>query len=399
MSAACERVAAGIGNGVAAALQGVDCVAGEMSAVAFGRLFGGDGALVPALTILLTLYIAFFAFALLTGRGSLSISSLIPRMMTFGLVLTFVTSWVAYQSLVWNLAAGAPDQIASILTGTKGSATQLFAQKIDIVFGTITNVAGEVGKEPTSVFSPGGLLWLGATLLLLGTVGVLVTCKIALAVLIALGPVFVVLALFNGTRGLFVGWLKGLTMLAIAPMFAVLAGSLMLELAVPVIAGLAASPQQIDPRGAMAFFLIGAVHVALMALVWKTAGTMVSGWTVFGLAGQARQERAASAAASTAATTAAVMATARDAVPYATAAAPAAAGIAPTRQINLPPVVYGAPANDSGPAHTLGGRRDTHVFATAPGGSQAAAGRATSRARGIGSRFKPAPPRSMEKLK
>jgi type IV secretion system protein VirB6 len=37
---------------------------------AFRRLFGGEGALTPALTILLTLYIAFFAVSLLTGRSS-----------------------------------------------------------------------------------------------------------------------------------------------------------------------------------------------------------------------------------------------------------------------------------------------------------------------------------------
>ena len=32
-------------------------------------------------------------------------------MMTLGLVLTFTTSWVAYQGVVWNLAVGAPDQL------------------------------------------------------------------------------------------------------------------------------------------------------------------------------------------------------------------------------------------------------------------------------------------------
>ena len=51
----------------------------------------------------------------------------------------------------------------------------------------------------------------------------------------ALGPIFVVLALFPGTRGLFVGWLKGVVLMALAPLFAVLGGSLMLELAVPVL--------------------------------------------------------------------------------------------------------------------------------------------------------------------
>ena len=58
-----------------------------------------DGALLPALTILLTLYVAFFAFSLITGRCRLGISALTPRMITLGLVLTFATSWIAYQSV------------------------------------------------------------------------------------------------------------------------------------------------------------------------------------------------------------------------------------------------------------------------------------------------------------
>ena len=51
---------------------------------------------------------------------------------------------------------------------------------------------------------------------------------------------------------------------------------------VPVLAALVAVPGQIDQQAAMAFFLIGAVHVALMLLALKVAGTMVSGWQVFG---------------------------------------------------------------------------------------------------------------------
>ena len=63
----------GVGSGVAAALRAVDCCASETAQSAFGRLFGTDGALLPALTILLTLYVAFFAFSLITGRSRLGI--------------------------------------------------------------------------------------------------------------------------------------------------------------------------------------------------------------------------------------------------------------------------------------------------------------------------------------
>src|SRR5690606_33490356 len=108
----------------AAALRAVDCLAGETVAAAFARLFGSSagagGALLPALTIALTLYIAIFAVGLLTGRSRLGIAALTPRALTLGLVLTFATSWVAYSQVVWNLATGAPDEIASVLTGAKG---------------------------------------------------------------------------------------------------------------------------------------------------------------------------------------------------------------------------------------------------------------------------------------
>ena len=288
-AAACQQAVEQVGSGIAASLQGVDCAASGMVASAFNRLFGSGGSLVPALTILLTLYVALFAFALITGRSRVGISSLTPKIVTLGLVLTFATSWIAFQTTVVNLATGGPNEIAAILTGTPGNATMIFAQKIDVVFQALIEASGD--STPDSAFSPPGLLWLGGTLFLLGTAGLLATTRIALAVLLAIGPVFFVFALFPGTRGLFAGWLKGVVMLAIAPLFAVLGGSLMLEISVPVLSALVAVPGQIDPQAAMAFFMIAAVYTALMVMTLKIAGTMVSGWSVFGLAGRSGSDR------------------------------------------------------------------------------------------------------------
>ncbi|MAC58144.1 MAG: type VI secretion protein, partial [Novosphingobium sp.] len=111
MAGACDQLTEVASAGVAPALRAVDCVANEMAASAFGRLFGAGGAMAPVLTILLTLYIAFFAYSLLTGRSALGVSALTPRMLRVGVVLTFATSWIAYQSVVWNLALGGPDWI------------------------------------------------------------------------------------------------------------------------------------------------------------------------------------------------------------------------------------------------------------------------------------------------
>lgn len=386
--ATCRAATENVGSGVGAALRAVDCAAADMAQSAFARLFGAGGSLSMALTGVLTLFVALIGFGLITGRLRIGLSALTPRMVTLVAVVTFATSWLAFQSVFYNLAVGAPNEIARILMGTQGSATNVFADKIDIVFGALIQVSGpEAMGENTSAFTPPGLMWLGGTLLLLGTVGVLATCKIALAVLMALGPIFIVMALFSGTRGLFVGWLKGVVLLAIVPLFAVLGGSMMLELAVPVIAALGQVPGEIDARSAMAFFMIGAVHAALMVMVVKVAGAMVAGWTVFGLAGEvAADDRRGAGAAQAAAPAAAVAAARTEAARMQAANSTTAA----SRQIRVNTAAM-LPANDTGAA---GSRvlRETQIISG--GGNQAAAlgGTGQSRARGIGSRFRSAPP-------
>lgn len=386
---ACQTAAQGVANSIAASLQAVDCVAGVATGQAFGRLFAPGGSLALVLTILLTLYVAFFAIQLLTGRASLGIRSLTPRMMTVGLVLTFATSWVAYQSVVWNLAVGAPDWIAGVLTGDRGSATQTFAAKIDVVFQAVQE-ANRGSTSDISAFSPPGMMWLGAILLLLGTVGVLVTTRIALAVLIALGPIFVVMALFSGTRGMFAGWVKGVTMLALAPLFAVLGGSVMLELAVPILAALVASPGQIDPQAAMGFFMVGAVHVALMVMVLRVAGMMVGGWSVFGLAVPDRERDRTPAPALAAQAIAPQIGQAQE----------AGQAIAAARRIDISAQPVGLAANDAaGTAGGVSAQRSTVVHAAgAAGGTQLAPlNGGPSRTQGLGNRFRPPAARPTEK--
>lgn len=378
MSAACDLAAQSMGMGVSAALTAVDCIAGSVSEQAFNRLFGTEGQLAFALTLLLGLYVAFFGISLMLGRSNLSVRVLIPKMMTLGLVLTFATSFVAFSTIFYNIFIGGPDQIAGILTGTSGeSATAVFAQKLDVVFQAVQQATGDT--KDIDAFSPPGIMWMGAMLLLLGTVGLLVTARIALALLLALGPIFVVLALFEGTRGLFTGWLKGLTMMALAPLFAVLGGSIMLELAVPVLAALVAVPGQIDQQAAMAFFLVGFVHAALMLMALVVSAMMVSRWQVFGLVPDKARGRPGDAARSVA--TPAPFAT----MPRTAAIAPAAAAMAP-RRAEVAPVQAVVAANDTGPVGTI---RETRVYATG-GGQVTPLAPAAARTRGIGNRFRSA---------
>jgi type IV secretion system protein VirB6 len=370
-----------IGNGVGAALTAVDCASTQITASAFNNLFAQGGALEAVLTILLTLYVAFFSISLMLGRSNLSIRALLPRIIMVGLVLAFATSWVAFRSVVWNLFIVAPDYLATLLAGSNGSATLAFAGKLDVVFLAVQEASS--GQEDFSAFSPAGLMWLGATMLLLGTVGVLVTARIALALLVALGPIFVVLALFSGTRGLFTGWLKAVVMLAITPLIAVLGGSLMLELSVPIISSLVEFPGQINAQAAMAFFLLGAVHIALMVMAFKVSSTMVAGWRIFGLAPS--QEVANEAR---------TVATPRQAEMRVQALQSQASG---ARRIDVSSVATTSPANDTGPtaprARQVGNQNN--VSRPGEGGTEKAT---PSRTYGIGNRFRSPNPRALSRL-
>ncbi|QFT78598.1 type IV secretion system protein [Erythrobacter sp. THAF29] len=379
MTTSCDLVAQDMGTGVAAALTAVDCIAGQVSEQAFGRLFGTEGEMAFVLTLLLVLYVAFFGFSLMLGRSNLSVRNLVPRIMTVGLVLTFATSFAAFSTVFYNVFVGGPDEIASILTGTNGSATAVFAQKLDVVFVAVQQASGDA--TDISLFSPEGMMWAGAMMLLLGTVGLLVTARIGLALLLAVGPIFVVLALFNGTRGLFTGWLKGVTMLAIAPLFAVLGGSIMLEIAVPILSSLVAVPGQIDQQAAMAFFMVGFVHCALMTMALIVSVVMVGKWRVFGFA-PSKDEVSAYDSARTppAAAPAATMPRTAQIVPATTAQG--------QRRIEVTPSPTVVAANDAGGSGSTS-IRTTKVFATSSGSGQAAPlNPAGSRTRGIGNRFR-----------
>lgn len=301
----CPTLAGGPELSLAQALANIDCRTAEAAAGVFGRLFGPGGHLLAALTIALTLYVALFAIALLGGRTRLGINALTPRMMTLGLVLTFATSWAAYQNVVWSVAVGAPDEIARIIAGTDGSATVAFADRLDGLFAAVADSADEASKPAPATetgitpatpmvggFTASTVLWLSALMLLLGSVGVLVTCKIALAALLACGPVFIVFALFPGTRGLFEGWLKASAMLALAPMLAVLIGGGAIAALEPVAAALVQAGGEPSSRLAGTMFVGSAVFVALMIMALKTATTVITGWR---LPGSVRAERQRSA--------------------------------------------------------------------------------------------------------
>jgi type IV secretion system protein VirB6 len=245
---------------------------------------------------MLTLYVAVVAIRLLTGHTHLTLNAMTPRVLVLGLVLTFATAWPAYQTVVLDLLSRGPDQIASALLGDSAGATRAFAHRLDGVFDRFMTLARALESKGQSGQLAARWVWASTLLLMLSTAGLMLVVKIVLAVLLALGPLFIVFALFDGTRGLFEGWLKTAAAFALAPLLIVIGGVGAMAILAPVTDSLLDDPASLttDLKPVFLLFMGTLIYAAtLIALFW-TAMSLARHWRMpFGRAGssQGRENR------------------------------------------------------------------------------------------------------------
>lgn len=287
---------------VSQSIQAMDCHINAAVETGYDRLFGPGGAFVYALTGLLVIYVALIGYGFLTGRTRLTMAMMSPRIVTMVLVLTFVSVWPAYHAIFYGLLMGGPDEVAAALLGEHGSAVMHFAQDLDGLFVKFADIArvldpataqaaaqhttvqsgitvvntAALGPRPMAVT----LFWLSGLCLLVSTLGVLILTRLVLYLLLILGPVFILLALFPQTRGLFNGWIRTALIFALAPMFTVLGGTAAMLLFVPLIDSIGANPQaaaaQVQPM--VILFMGSLIYSAfLFVLIW-VAANLVKDW-------------------------------------------------------------------------------------------------------------------------
>jgi len=283
---------------VAPLLDQIDCQIAYYIEETYASLFGPFGFLEPVLTAALTLYLAFYGYQLITGRGTVSLSGMAPKIFLIGLVLAFATRWGAYQAVFVNLLYGGADQLAALMVeGARGGAVNARADaaivRLDVALREITRLASSwndgvingaaAGTAPAApsmrdLQSPAqtastfplsngsvNLLWFSAIVLALSTVGILIITKILLGLLLAVGPLLVVMALFSGTRGLFEGWLRALALYALAPVFTMVLAAGALHVVEPLVVQIRDLHALGDPSPQPVFVL--AISVFIFALL------------------------------------------------------------------------------------------------------------------------------------
>jgi type IV secretion system protein VirB6 len=156
----------------------------------------------------LVLYVLLYGFAILRGAISEPIIDFAVRSLKLAFIYMLATT-VAYSSWVTTpLFHTLPDTLTQAISGAAatdpGAAFDQFFARACYLGEKITQTASLVNFAPYLV--AGGVYVIGALAAALGF-GVVIVAKVTLALLVALGPIFIACSLFDASRRYFFGWL------------------------------------------------------------------------------------------------------------------------------------------------------------------------------------------------
>ena len=221
----------------------VDCHAQTIGEGGYQALTapGSTGAVL--LTAMLTLFVAMFGYRMLFGQLPDARDGIVA-VAKVGIVLALATSWPAFRTLAYDVTMKGPSELAAsigIPAGLPGSDGGLAVrlQGVDDELAELNwRGAGkppeaEEAVGPTPGLTPqqqaeeqarlqdiqnrqrwnpaadAKMLGQARTLYLTGAIAAFASVRIVAGLLLALGPLFVLFLLFDGTRGLFEGWVRG----------------------------------------------------------------------------------------------------------------------------------------------------------------------------------------------
>ena len=213
----------------------MDQLIANVDSIILGFVQGSFGSLTGTIQTLWRLmfivFIAVYGYKVIIS-GKFSASDLIWHCLKIILILVIATQWDAFFLFVYNMVTDLPSDIAgqiiSAASDTLGSnskadsehsansALQIFFDRGMTVSSKLLEGAG--WNNLGQYFYAFGV-WFGTIGLTGYSTMLIVLAKLAVAILLAVGPVFILLLIFINTKNLFEGWLRTLLNYAIIPIF------------------------------------------------------------------------------------------------------------------------------------------------------------------------------------
>jgi type IV secretion system protein VirB6 len=277
----------------------------------------------PALVVLAAVYVMGWGVLMLTGRIEEPVSLGLKRIGKLVLVFGVGVHLWLYNTLIVNTFYQAPAQLAAEVVGSSDP-----VQTLDAIWSQGGAVAGRLFDKGSvwggdlGFYIAGAVIWLLVGLLCVYTMFLLALSSVALSVLLALGPLFIALLLFDATRSFFTAWIAQLANYALITILTVMVAALLLHLVAVYAQQTAALGSAVDTVDALDMLLVTTLVFLFMQQVMPVASGLAGGIALSTQGMMSRVLRAGGSPIGTAT---------RWAVPVAAGAAVAAGGYAERR--------------------------------------------------------------------
>ena len=190
--------------------------------------------LIPVFTSMILIWVAIWGYSMIFGRSEQPLQEGFFRILRIGFILTLGLTVGHYNQLVVRFLSETPQLIASVLQGGKA---QDAAHLLDNLYGQIFILADNAWRQGGVMNGNFGMYILAMALLIIGSCLTLLVAffillsKVMVSVLLAIGPIFFVLLLFQATQRFFESWLGMVLNFGFILLLGVASGQLMTAVA------------------------------------------------------------------------------------------------------------------------------------------------------------------------
>ena len=243
-------------------------------------------ALEPAIVTLATIYVMVWGFLQLTGRIEEPLVTGLKRLIMLAVVLGAALHLWLYNAVIVDTFYRAPALLAGAVVGVPDPVATIDAiwNQGGAVAGYLWSNGGVLSGD-FGYYIAGAIVWVLIGLLCVYTMFLIALSSIALAVLLALGPLFMVLLLFDASRRYFEAWLAQLANYALITILTVLVAALLLQIVASYAAQTAARGAAIVTVDALNMVLVSVLVFLLMRQIMPIASALAGGVSLssFGL--------------------------------------------------------------------------------------------------------------------
>lgn len=184
----------------------------------------------PAVVTLGVLYVMVWGYLQLTGQIEEPFIAGMKRIITLAVILGCAINLWLYNTVIVDTFFNAPGQLAAVVVGAYdpvGIVDQILFSGSDVA-NLLFSKAGILNGN-FAYYLAGAAVYFVVSLTALYTVFLLSLSRIALSILLALGPLFIALLLFQTTKRFFEAWVAQLANYALITILTVLVAALMLR--------------------------------------------------------------------------------------------------------------------------------------------------------------------------